>query len=636
MKKNAVVPLFLLLAVLLSGGAPPAAAQPANTDAAQSQAEAFLTKVRSSLAAGSQSGAGDLLDAALQLAPDYSEALYLRAQMELADRSATVKAIGDLRKALSDRSWTVTDPSVAEQTLAEVLLRTGRLSEAQAILLKLAAHDPSDPRTYLLLAGLYQRQGNIPELRRTLSDAVLKFPLVDDFALLSSRQLEREGRTTAARRVIATQLQAHPESPPLLLRSAELATSAVARVAAVERYVGQGGKDPLAAVVALEASARDREKYLSQFVDNGGLTRQDLVERVAGVVRGSKSLSSAFQTALSGFSGNRDLDPQKDGFYQERWTFKDGALTFWERDTHKDGLPDLAAEFLNGAPVSLTIREGAGTLFTLSYSTYPYVESVMVPAPGGIARVFWIVPYTQKFPFLAGESASVAAGLAFRAASTPGSLTLDQIQQSSYKVEEYGPDGSVARRIDLLRGKRVFMEEDTLGKGTFDHRVWYQDGQPVRGSRDLDGSGRFAVSETWRDGRLAAIAVDTKGDGKVDYRESYVPGLIKSWDYNEDGIDDSREYTSGPDTVVREFSTAMNGVFDVKYIWKKSDLVRVTRHGQAVPVTPDAARGVVWIGSPAAASVQVDSGGAEGYRTIGGKQYLVFRQDGVAYVEELP
>jgi hypothetical protein len=203
-------------------------------------------------------------------------------------------------------------------------------------------------------------------------------------------------------------------------------------------------------------------------------------------------------------------------------------------------------------------------------------------------------------------------------------------------IEQGAPDGTIVRRTQLLRGKRVFMEESTLGKGTFDHLVWYENGQPFRGTRDLDGSGRFAVNETWQDGKLASIAVDTNGDGKVDYRERYVPSLMKYWDYNGDGIDDSREYPVGPDTVVRDFSTAMNGVFDVSYVWKKGNLVRVMRRGQSVAVTRDAARGVVWIGPPAPINVQIDTGGTEGYRPFAGKQYLVFHQDGVTYLEELP
>ena len=73
-------------------------------------------------------------------------------------------------------------------------------------------------------------------------------------------------------------------------------------------------------------------------MDNGGLTREDLVERVARAVGASRSLASALQADLSRFTGDRDLDPRGDG-YQERWTFQDGSLTSWIRDTREDGVP---------------------------------------------------------------------------------------------------------------------------------------------------------------------------------------------------------------------------------------------------------------------------------------------------------
>ena len=111
---------------------------------------------------------------------------------------------------------------------------------------------------------------------------------------------------------------------------------------------------------------------------------------------------------------------------------------------------------------------------------------------------------------------------------------------------------------------------------------------------------------------------------------------MKSWDYNGDGVADSREYPVGPDSVVRDFSTAMNGTFDLSYLWKKDELVRVTRRGQQVPLTHDPARGVVWIGQPARAGAKIDVDGGEGYRAVSGKMYLVFRREGTTYAEELP
>jgi tetratricopeptide (TPR) repeat protein len=631
-KKTANISCVLLLAVFglrvtvvvtAQAGEPPRVVY--------AQADAFLLQAR---AAGSQSEAADLVESALQIAPGYSEALYERAREELANRDTTLGAVADLRAAIVNTSWTTTNPSEAQQALAEVLLRMGRLADARALLLQIAAHDPSDARTFLLLARVYEREGDSSALGKALAEDIREFPLDDNFALLLSRQQEREGNIQMARRTVSTQLEVHPGSISLLLRAAELAPAASARVKAVDVYTAHGGKDPLASVIALEAGASKPQGYLSQFVDNGGLAREDLVERAARAVSANKSLATVLQSDLSSFSGSRDLDPEGDG-YQERWTFKDGLPISWVRDMHKDGQPEFAAQFGKMLPVSLTVRTEA-TLFTISYSTYPYIESVKSLTPGGGSRTYFVVPYSMAFPFLSATSLPLRSARAPRALRNPGPLAIDKVALSSYKIEDNTSDGILVRRIDVLMGKKVFMEESVLGTGTFDHLVWFENGQPIRGLRDADGSGRFTIIETWQNGKLASIAVDENGDGKVSYRERYLPSPMKTWYYDENGRDESIEYPVAPGTVVQEFSSRLEGVSDITFVWRNGALVQVTRRGQAVSVMHDVGRGLVWIGPAAPSGAPVDTSGPDGYRTIAGRNYLVFHHNGVAYAEELP
>ncbi len=633
MTKHRGVSLLLLAALTLGAGAAPGAAQALAGDPARLQADAFLQRARSSFEAGALQDALDLLAPALEIDPGYSEALYLRARIELSHRATTLAAVGDLRSAIAGGSWTRTDPHEAERSLADVLLRTGRLADARALLRRLAAEGTGSPQTFELLARLYARERDTGALRRTLANGRAAFPLDDELALLAADL--GEGRRSEARMLIARQLEEHPGSAPLVLRAAELAETPGARVADVERYAGLGGKDPLAAVIALEAPARDRQKYLSQFVENGGLAREDLVGRVAAAIRGSGSLTATFRSELSRYTGNRDLDPDGNGWV-ERWKFQDGAVTSWVRDTARDGRPDYEAEFRGGKPISIAVRSEAGSVLQLSYGPYPFVQSVsQPPSPGAERRTWMLDPFTLRFPFLAATAPE--KGLSPRTLADPGRPSLARILQSAYREHDYAPDGvTVVRSIDFDHGKKIFMEEDTLGEGTsvFNHRVWYENGQPVRGARDPDGTGRFSISETWADGRLAAIAVDTRGDGKITYRERYLPSPMKSWDYDEDGIPDAREYPRGPHTIVRDFSTAMNGVFDLSFVWKNDALVSVVRRGRSVPVTHDAQRGVVWIGRPPPVGAVFDAGGPEGYRSVGGRLYFVFRREGVTYAEE--
>ena len=147
------------------------------------------------------------------------------------------------------------------------------------------------------------------------------------------------------------------------------------------------------------------------------------------------------------------------------------------------------------------------------------------------------------------------------------------------------------------------------------------------------GNGIFQVSEIWRGGRLVSQEIDTDGDGKTDFRESFGAQPVRAWDYNEDGIDDSRELRGPRGTTVQEFSTALNGVFDLTVVWRGTAIVRVTGAGVQLAVAPDPARGVTWIGRPAPSGQRPDLSQPDGLQMLGARQYLLFRHQGIIYAE---
>lgn len=533
-----IVPAAL---VLLSLGTVPLSSQARGRDeAARNQADAFLEQADLALASGSSAQALALIASALELSPDYSEALYLRARVERADRSSTLAAIADLRLALKRGTWKTTDPSAAEQLLAEILLRGGRPAEARTLLERLSAAHPEDSRNALLLARTFAKSRDAARERRVLSDAAVRFPLVDDFRLLFSALLDGQGRRAEARNVIAVGLKVHPDSLPLLLAAARLARDAKAKVAAVDLYVGKGGTDPLSAVLALEASPRDRQKYLDLFLSQGGLGRQDLVDRVTAAVRGSKELARSLQSALTVFTGPRDLDGDGDGFWEDRWVFDKGGVTDWVREPAQDGVAQFSARFVQGEPTSFTYTPRPGVQAALQFSGYPFIESA-TEKPGG---TLFLVPYTLQCVFLRPAGRGELAGVAPRIAARIQAPTLEQLQKAAYRREEYARDGvTLVRRSELSRGQKLYVEEDTDGDGRLDHRLWFVDGLPARGERSLTGDGIFPIKETWRAGKLVGEAVDT--DIHDEYR---APSRV--------GFD--ADYSGQGGVVVRDFAAAVD------------------------------------------------------------------------------
>jgi tetratricopeptide (TPR) repeat protein len=620
-------PTFLLLSLSLAA----ARAYPLDS-APQAQAEAYLAQARSWLAAGDAARAGSMALVALDLAPDYSEALFLSARIEAGDRPSTRAAIDHLRAALRSATWAGTDPVLAEQLLATLLLRTGQVSDAQKLALQLAGARTEDAQNFILLAQAYDKADNAAAELRVLAAAVPRFPRNEDLRIADARLLQRLGRSAEAAAIVRTGLDLNPGSGPLLLASAGLEIDRTQKIATVDLYLSKGGTDPLGALLGMEAAALGkRGKYLDAFLSLGGLSRQDLVGRAVEAARGSSGLASRLRKALDGYTGNRDLDADGDGAWEDRWVFQGGKPVRWIHEPAQDGIAQYAADFADGVPATFASRDPAGNLITITYSRYPFIQKAELAGQG----TGFLAPYTMQCAFLRAEP--VPAGTAPRIAAKIVVPTTDQVLRGSYRLEEYAADAvTLVRRTDLEAGQKVYMEESTFGDGVLDHRVWYTRGQPVRGARSLSRDDTFQVTETWSNGKLASEAIDSNGDGIPDYRETYgASGTVKSWDYNKDGKDDARGFDAADGTHVRELSTRMNGIFDLRIVSRGTRIISVTRDGALVAAAPDAARGVTWIGQPAPAGAGPDTTQPDGMQTIAGKQYLVFRLAGVVYVEAL-
>jgi tetratricopeptide (TPR) repeat protein len=592
--------------------------------AAFAQADAWIEKADAALSSGSASTAIDLATSALELAPGDSEALLVRARAELTDRATTSACVADLRSAIQSATWRTSTSSMAERTLAQVLVREGKLTEARKLLEPLVRRTPEDPQALLLLARVQDASGD-PQSDRTLADAAARFPLIEDFRLLAAGRLEKRGRRNDALTLLGTGLKINPSSLPLLLASARL-ESGSRRTDAVNAYLQKGGTDPLAAIIGMESAPKSRAQFLDRFLSSSGLSRQDLIDRAAAAVRDDKTLARTLQDALARYTGTRELDANADGFWEEQWSFDRGVVTGWSREPAEDGVPQFTATFQAGKPSALSWEPVPGTRYTARYSEYPFLVSVNT-APG---TTLFLVPYSMSFAFL--QTAATPAGLAPRPAQriiapSPGALLA-----AAFRQEERGPGGStVVRTTTLAKGVPTYSEEDLDGDGIMDNQVWYANGVPVRGQRQMqDGS---ILRETWQGGRLAAAESDTNGDGKVDYRETYGAAPSRTWDFNEDGIPDARESEGTGGTIVRELSTKLNGVFDLRVTYQGTRIVGVTRSGTSVRIVPDAARSVTWIGDPAPGAGAPDLSKGEGLQSIAGRDYLVFLLAGVTYAE---
>jgi tetratricopeptide (TPR) repeat protein len=610
--------VVLVIALVAIGGAPIEAQERAPEAAA-----AWLDQARMLFASGALSQADDFASRALEFFPDWSDARYLRARIALANRATTRQGIAELSAALQAASWTSVDPEEAAAALGDVLVRTRQYAEAIRTLSGVVSRRPELPAPLLALARAHERSGAPGQ---ALAEAQLGwrlFPSESGFPVLASGILDAQGKRVQARALIREALALRPTDPALLLRDAELESDPARRIEAADRYLAGGGRDPLAAALGMEASraaSAPASKYLEQFIADGGLGREDLLERASLAVAEDAALVRTLGDSQRSFAGDRTLDADGDGWWEQLWRYRGGELTEWTLDENQDGVPELVETFASGAPASIEFRPQPDVTYTASYDRYPYVTQVAEEGPSG-ARTWLLAPATLSIPFLAE--------------GRPLTPTPAEVRRMARRQEERNAGGGVVRTVWLNAGVPAYMEEDTTGDGRVDHKLWYVNGVPDHGLRDLTGNGTFPVRESWRDGKLASEVVDTNGDGRPDYEELYSPTPMRLWDYDEDGRWDSRQYSSGGGTTIREISTKLDSVFDVRVVFRAGRIAEITRSGKPLLAAADSSRGVTWIGAAARGAIP-DPAGPDGLRFVGGKGYLLFRFEGTTYLEELP
>lgn len=569
-----------ILAFTLTATPPAAAADRAIARSCYEQAQSLVQ-------AAAYPEAARLLEGAIEFDPGYSDAWYLLSVIERRDPAGRACGIEALERAVREDSWDPAGPEAGAEAsavrqkarleLAAELLRTGRLEEAVRHLRLLEQDQTPEARVPVLLARAFLEQGARAEAGAAAEEGLKRFPGEPELYRLAARALEARGRAEEARRLLDNARKLLPLQETLILERARLEPDGGRRLDLLRRYRELKGDDPSAAVLALEVKALDPQAaagYLEFFLQHGGDRRLEELIEAARLLRPRADLQDRLRGSARGYSGPRWIDRNRDGDWEERYEYREGALRSWVLDRDQDGQPEARAEFLGGpddpVPVELSLRRSGGEALLLRYGAYPHLDAVSVsaggrpacaggssgsaPAGGGApagadARLeYRLVPFrlsadllqietpiVDSFPsrvrFQAPAAEALAAGL------DPGALRLH-----SYRVDEVGSgDGAVRRTTTLLAGLPVSLEEDSDGDGRIDHRVQYRAGVPWSGSRDLEGDGVYEVREEYAEGALVRILWDENGDGRPEYAEQPGANGSRSWDYDGDGLFDHTE-----------------------------------------------------------------------------------------------
>jgi tetratricopeptide (TPR) repeat protein len=492
------------------------------------------------------------LNRSLELSENYSESWYLLFQIYKKQQETTLKALSFLERALSNDSWLKTEPAVARGEKAELLLRIQKVMEAKELLLQVIEERPRDPRAYFLLVESYRKLGNQKEALQTVRFALDRFPEDAALHLLHAQLLYGMGDERLARIIFERVVQQKPSSLEALVTQALLEKSDEIRKDVLKKYFEMGGTDPRAAVMSLEVDRELLPNTFDRFFDWEGNKYVDLLQRIFYAIQENEELKRRYFERVQGYSGERIIDRDWDGFYEVKYVYRKGEIETVYLDSNQDGSPELVVDLLKKQPVSFATQNNGKIEFI--YKPYPYVYEI-VHIQDDLVKTYRLRPFELYRPILVQDQGSPESvqELAFYSIDE---ISENEIRSFATTIDESSRyTGNTIRMWEISHNRVIFLKEDRNRDGHIDYWLRYSDGLPVEGWIDLDENGTPDARETWQNGQVIETAYDTDEDRVFDFfRRFEGNGEALEWDYDSDGSRDHRLYQTRNGISSEQFS----------------------------------------------------------------------------------
>ena len=198
---------------------------------------------------------------------------------------------------------------------------------------------------------------------------------------------------------------------------------------------------------------------------------------------------------------------------------------------------------------------------------------------------------------------------------------------------EYTGSPDIVELWEYMPGQQGWQKKELDAKGRIIKKIYFQDGKPVQAGVDSNMDGDFEVTYQYDQGSISAILFDENGDTIPEYSMVFGDEDTHSWDFNGDSVTDCREQVRNDGRILREFSSAMNGVFDMEILYNKNRILWVSRNGLKKVVNPDPSGRFSWVGEKP--QFDLFSLPPSGIHIRESHSISVFNQFGHTYVEVL-
>jgi hypothetical protein len=617
-----------------------AASPPARAESGDESApRALLDLARLSAGAGDWPTASACLVEALVGAPLDSDILYLSA-LSLAKLGAPLAdPLAKLDAALSSGRFSYYSKRDAALLKAELLVRERRWAAALGALGAPSVSASSDPSYAMIRAKALAFSGQSAAFTAEIGGDLRRFPDDSSFARLFLSRLRDKPVSSADRAIGDLILDRLPRyalvDPELPVLALPLMPEASSRRDAVLAYRAGGGKSAAATLRALEYGLIDEGEAASELL--AGAYRPSLVDlQSLNALAGSAAGREAVHVALAAWSGDLALDSEGDGVSEGSISLDRGLTTRFALDSDQDGERDFRADFTEGLPSHVSLIRGKVEI-SVEYSSYPAVAAIRFDDQGE-SRIYSFGPDGLSYAPLAmrGFSGTGKGELLLPFLNPVVDPSERTCASSALSVERKGGDESELVILD----KGLPVSASSFRDGKAYSQGFYEKGRRSHELVDLDGDGRFEMERSFGTGPEGAwmptwARLDADGDGLYEYREQLIPPHLKEWDYDGNGSVDARQLEKEDCSIVKDFSSRLDGRLDESLVVKSGKLVSLVRDGIALQLQRDANPSLTWIGrKPFDLGSNLPPG--EGVFSYMDLRYTLTRVGSLAFAELVP
>lgn len=624
LRKTAVwLALFFSAAALL-----PAQTGEADTEAAL----AYLDHAAARYASGHYTEAAAAVENGISCSAQVADFFYLNALLLVQQDAPAADVLEQAEQAFADgRLWFRFDPAPAALFTASAQVKTGRYTEASALLDQYAAAAGVPADAQLLRCEIAYAADGSSSARDLLSAALRRWPSDSRFPVLFFR-METPGLngTVPEDRILALaseilsvwNIADNPDAPAeLSLLSVPflriLQPEAVSRTVRRIWYM-----DGLASLPATAAPFAAVEAFRERLITGGEVLDAFFLYQEEGIpVEALEYLCAAAETfpepeiregiaaRLSEYGGVLSADTNGDGIADTRVSYRLGRPYSVFYDRNQDGYPEMLAECGFGEPVSVFFPPQNAAA---EYERYPYPVSVK----SGSAFFFLrpeslaLAPVTVQgfdFGFLSPEFFFLLpdSRFVFPPENLLASCSVSSVQTESVTRED-GSVSEIRTEISYTETGLPASAREICG-GMLTARTVYKDGTPDVRECDSDGDGCFEKQIVYGRGETegeTSVFVDTDGDQVFDYSETFFPdGSFTACWFAEGTEEPVVQWTKNADGGSRavwmhpESGLPVNVVFSVAGSAEEEPSFSVSYRGAEQRMVQDPGSGVWWFSS---------------------------------------